>query len=447
VRRSATGGLAFVVGVALLAPAAGAAERPCPVFTVGQERGVVSDPALIEVSGLAASRAHPGVYWAHADSGAPPEIHALAADGTHLATFALDGATAFDWEDIAVGPGPDEGSFVYVGDIGDNGHVRADVTVYRVAEPELPVPAGPDPVVLDDVTALTAAYPDGAHDAEALLADPRTGDLFIVTKAITAGAKSEVYRFPAPQSSSGTTTLEHVATLGVPSTPRSGSWVTGGDVSPQGDEILLRTYSTAFAWRRDPGQSVTEALGGTGCPIPLRSEPQGEAIAYRLDGNAYVTTSEWSGEGPRPLFEYLARRRPDGLIRRGSRPFVGNDVHGLHRPDQTVTASVGPGGRVTFTVRVQNDGDRTDTILLRGAAGNGRYRVRYLRAGRTITTNVVHGSARVRHLAPGSSVPIQIEVTALAAAPAGSSRTIAVLLSSASNPAVRDRVQAVVHRR
>ena len=102
---------------------------------------IVDDPNVFNtnLSGLAyqpSGSSAPGVLWAHADSGADAEIHALTETGDHLATYPLEGATATDWEDIAVGPGPeDDTSYVYVGDIGDNTSVRGDVTVYRVATP------------------------------------------------------------------------------------------------------------------------------------------------------------------------------------------------------------------------------------------------------------------------------------------------------------------------
>ena len=102
--------------------------------------------------------------------------------GTALGAYPVTARRSTDWEDIAVGPGPDgDGDFLYVGDIGDNGAERRSVTVYRVAEPEAaPVPPG---VALSGAEAIELTYPGGPVDAEALLVDPRTGDLVIVTKS------------------------------------------------------------------------------------------------------------------------------------------------------------------------------------------------------------------------------------------------------------------------
>ena len=107
-------------------------------------------------------------------------------------------AQAEDWEDIAAGPDPDGRPLLYVGDIGDNAPGGPTIDVYRVAEPQ----------VGDTATApaerLQLRYPDGAHDAEALLVDPLRGDLVIVTKVLGA---ARAYRASARLPAGSQTTL------------------------------------------------------------------------------------------------------------------------------------------------------------------------------------------------------------------------------------------------
>src|SRR5687767_12057876 len=62
---------------------------------------VVRLPDLPEGSGIAASRRHPGVLWAHNDSG-DPLIFALNEQGKVTGRVRLNGAEVDDWEDIAV---------------------------------------------------------------------------------------------------------------------------------------------------------------------------------------------------------------------------------------------------------------------------------------------------------------------------------------------------------
>ena len=148
----------------------------CPSWGKPVEQGVVANPAIAEASGIAASRKHPGVFWVHNDSGDKPRIFALDGKGATLATYRLSGADANDWEDIAVGPGPKSGeTYVYVGDIGDNGTSRKSVQVYRVAEPAAIQGDGK----LTGVDKLKLQYPDEPHNAETLMVDPRQGDLYL----------------------------------------------------------------------------------------------------------------------------------------------------------------------------------------------------------------------------------------------------------------------------
>ena len=81
----------------------------------------LQDPLLDEVSGVVASRVHTPDLWVHNDSGGEPAVYAITPDGALLGAYTIDGATNVDWEDIAVGPGPQPGtSYLYVADIGDN---------------------------------------------------------------------------------------------------------------------------------------------------------------------------------------------------------------------------------------------------------------------------------------------------------------------------------------
>src|SRR5262249_3978534 len=130
----------------------------CAAYASPRESGRVSEPALRELSGLAASRVHAGVYYAHNDSGDRARVVALDARGSALGEFRLAGATATDWEDIAVGPCP-RGSCVYLADTGDNDANRPEIALYRVEEPPAPrAHAAPVDVAFER---FAFRYPDG----------------------------------------------------------------------------------------------------------------------------------------------------------------------------------------------------------------------------------------------------------------------------------------------
>lgn len=273
----------------------------CPAFDDGVSLGIVGDAAIVETSGLVASRAHADVLWLHNDSGDGARAFAIGTDGALLGQISIGGALALDWEDAALGPGPEAGvDYLYFGDIGDNLMFRPFITAYRIAEP--------DPRRLGGQVAATAVnlhFPDGSHDAEALMSDPRTGDLYVVSKV--ASGQSGVYRAAFPQSVGMNNELELVASIAVGGEvgvdPLPGSpLVTGGDIAADGSLVVLRTYSSVFGWRRGPDMTIGEAFATEPCPLPVMDEPGGEAIAVGAAG--YYTISEgamvpvWFFAGP-----------------------------------------------------------------------------------------------------------------------------------------------------
>lgn len=271
----------------------------CGALTV-RRTGVVRAPAATELSGLVLSRRQVGVLWTHNDSGDRPRVFALSSNGALRASFDVAGAQAVDWEDVAIGPGPrGTGDQLYLADIGDNAAVRPAVDVYRVAEPSVAgVTATPGITAL--ATRLRLRYPDGAHDAETLLVDPRSGELVIVTKQLDG--RSGVYAARRPAATS-TTTMRRVATLEL----GLGGMATGGAVSADGTVIVVRTYTGIVAWSRRAGASLAGTLRRSPCvaPVSLGGEGQGEAIALNAGGTGFMTVPE----GPRAVIRrYLPTR-------------------------------------------------------------------------------------------------------------------------------------------
>lgn len=279
---------------------AGAPACGCARFGNPRVAGPLGDPELGELSGLVASRAHPGVLYAHNDSGDLARFFALSTSGAALGRFLLPGAVARDWEDIALGP-CDAGACLYLGDTGDNGRVRTDYAVFRVPEPELPADGGTASVPFERIA---FEYPGGEkHNCESLFAHPVTGRLYLVTKELTA--PSQVYRFPAALDPQGVNVLDYVATLTVPSsTDRP---LTAADVSPCGDAVLLRMYNRLVQLRLPPGETDFEKLfAAAPVDVAVAQEPQGEAVAYSADGTSFFTASERIAD-PVQLYESRCR--------------------------------------------------------------------------------------------------------------------------------------------
>jgi hypothetical protein len=276
----------------------------CPPFNRGKKSGQVESSDLTEASDLVVSSRNPGVLWSHNDSGGKPRLFAMSLQGRDLGTYHLEPAALEDWEDMTAGPGPIPGaSYLYVGDIGANNHERRTISVYRVEEPKVEVDQKAKRRKLDGVTRLDFRYPDSlSRDAETLMMDPDTGDLYIVTKP-RHGAPV-LYRRRAPFDERKLMALEQVLTLtSIGGGPYMPTLVTAGDIARDGSMILIRTYVHAYLWPRRPNESIETAMQRPPCGVPLHSESQGESIAFALDGRGYYTVSE----GNHPVIYFFER--------------------------------------------------------------------------------------------------------------------------------------------
>lgn len=214
-----------------------------------------ADPEIVESSGLVVAG---GLVLTVNDSGDAGRVFAVdPASGETVGVTHWAGEP----EDVeALAPaGPGE---VWVGDIGDNARQRESVRVVRV-----PVGRGDRSVTARGVD---LRYPDGAHDAEALLSHPRTGRLYVATKDVFGG---RMYAAPARRGD-GTQQLEPVGQV-MP-------LVTDGAFLPDGRHVVLRDYARAVVLTF-PG---LEEVG----QVRLPSSPQGEGIAVTPEGTLLVSS-------------------------------------------------------------------------------------------------------------------------------------------------------------
>lgn len=257
----------------------------------------IKERAISESSGLVASRQTPGAYWTHNDSGGGPFIYSFDTRGDSLGTFTVTGAQNRDWEDISIGPGPQSNkSYLYIGDIGDNSSTRADVVVYRVAEPALNAATRTltkkSPGTTEPAEAIRLRYPDGPHDAEALLVHPVTGHIYIVIKLLISDPT--VYEAAPPFTPGKTITMTQIGTVHVPSI--FGGVITGGSVSPDGRRVALCDYFQGYELVLPAGSNnFSDIWKEKMVGFDLGKRKQGESIAYRNDGKALLATSEGRG--------------------------------------------------------------------------------------------------------------------------------------------------------
>jgi hypothetical protein len=272
----------------------------------------LQDPAVDESSGVSASSASDDILFTHNDSGDGARFYAFDRRGATVATFTVTEAGAEDWEDMARGLTRDGRPALFFADIGDNFRRRPSVTVYEVAEPDLDRGSTGEAAL---VSRRHLRYDDGAHDAETLLVEPRSGDLLVVTK--DRDGLSGVYRAAA-----GDEVLRRVGEIRFDRlVRRAGSYAkaaTSGDIAPDGQRVVVRTPFEAFEWDVG-GDGVVAAFARTPRRIALPETKQGEAVAYTRDGRSLVTTSEGVG-APVHLVRGDRQVGPDLLAPRGQAP-------------------------------------------------------------------------------------------------------------------------------
>lgn len=264
--------------------------------------GVVTQEAIGEISGLAASRAFPGQYWAINDSGNDADLHLMDARGRHQGRVPLPVANV-DWEDLASFE-LDGRHYLLVADTGDNGGVRDELVLHVLEEPAtLTAPARL-------AWSLRFRWPDGPRDCEAVAVDPMHGDVLLISKK---RVPPELFRLPLRPAGPEPAVAEPIGTLAGIEQPDAGdlrrnpvfgryrAQITGADLSPNGRVLAVLNYRAIHFLVREADGGWDRALARRPSHLILPWLPQAEAIAFGADGRSLVVGSE---QLPSPLLRY-----------------------------------------------------------------------------------------------------------------------------------------------
>ncbi len=258
------------------------------LFSGGRILGEV-DKKLEEASGLVASVVNPGYFWSHNDSGHPAEVFLINDKAEIVMTCTLAGIKNRDWEDIAIAVESDT-SYLYIADIGDNEAKFPHKVIYRFEEPVLST----DKLEVKDFDTLVFKLSDGVRDTEALMIDPLSHDVFVISKR---EERIRLYQISAPLISGDTTIAEFKNELPL-------AWIVAADISADGKEVLIKDYDNIFYWKRSTEESIPELLKTEPTVLQYEREPQGEAIAWNRDGSGFYTLSETAKGIKGRLFYY-----------------------------------------------------------------------------------------------------------------------------------------------
>ena len=263
-------------------------------FETGKGLATFTNDTLNEASGLGASKVNMGLIWVEEDSKNPNAIQLIDLNGKIKAWCSLPGIANRDWEDLCVSTGPvDNKSYVYVAEIGDNKSQYTSKFVYRFQEPDISGKVLPATIDAANIDKIELKYPDGTRNAEGLMVDPLTKDIYVVSKENTAS----VYMAKYPQSLTQPNILKKVAVLPF-------STVTAADISPNGNEMFIKTYTQIFYWKKTGSETILDLLKKNPQTVPYVFEPQGEAICFSQDGSGFFTLSEIGNTTSQTLYFY-----------------------------------------------------------------------------------------------------------------------------------------------
>ncbi len=271
----------------------GAGENRSGLYEKPRVVGSIKSNEITESSGIAASKCQRQVFWTHNDSGGGAFLFAINAAGERLGTYKVAAAKNNDWEDIAAFRDAKGECFLYVGDIGNNERLRSEMTIYKLKEPTVSAAdkssSKKNPVETEPAQSIKFEYPDIRHDAETLLVQPQTGDIYVLSKSLSHS--SGVYKLTANYDLNKTNTLEKIADFSVPAVPDG--FLTGGDIAPDGKRVVICDYFNGYEISLPAGaKNFDDIWKQKPAVIDLGAREQGEAIGYAPYGKSIFATSE-----------------------------------------------------------------------------------------------------------------------------------------------------------
>jgi len=265
----------------------------------GRQLCTLACERLDEVSGMACSRRHPGLFWAHNDSGDEARVYLFDLKGRDLGSCLLAGVRNYDWEDMAsftAGGKP----YLLLADTGNNGLAAAVHMLHLIEEPPCDPERGVKVKEVHVLRTICFSFEDDYRNCEAVAVDPTDKTVLLVSKerAPSCGA----YALPWPKDDHGANpkappkralVAKRIGTLEL-------RQVTGMDISPDGRRAIVVTYGNAFEYVRGEKDDWAKAFAQPPREIELPYRVQGESICYGPDGKTLYASSE---KRPTPLIE------------------------------------------------------------------------------------------------------------------------------------------------
>ncbi len=248
----------------------------------------VSYQGLREVSGANESLKNKDHFWALSDSGSGNYIYLVNQKGEIIVRASIDGVLNKDWEAMAIDT---KRGHIYIGEIGHSTYASSTKTIYRINEPTVDITQRNVDISISGAISMKYTYSEGVRDAETLMYDPISDELVVITKSYPT---SYVYQFPFEENTNPISIIGNGMQFS--SFPLSSDYLgpTAGDISQNGEYIIVKTYIDLLYWRRNTNdKNIWRCLKSGVQSIKYRLEPQGEAVWWDAEGINFYTLSEY----------------------------------------------------------------------------------------------------------------------------------------------------------
>jgi hypothetical protein len=207
----------------------------------------------------------------------------------------IENATNRDWEDIEK-----DGTYIYIGDFGNNNGSRTDLKIYRISQSDYldgnnSATAEVIEFSYEDQTDFTPSPLDTNFDAEGLIA--YNDFLYVFTKNWIDN-RTHIYRLPKVPGTHSAVRIDEFD---------SGGLVTGGTYNSDSDQVVLVGYTgispflTQLSGFSD-GKFSNGSINRSSLRVPSGISVQVEAIAFE-DGSRHLLSSESSFLGDAGLMD------------------------------------------------------------------------------------------------------------------------------------------------
>ncbi|WP_408098908.1 hypothetical protein ACJVC5_08310 [Peredibacter sp. HCB2-198] len=270
----------------------------CPQWTA-KRVGSLDKNMIDEASGLVTSVLQKGKFiWVN-DSGAEPVLYATGMDGKVVRKVKMANFPNTDFEAMAMGPCPSNRgeSCIYVGDIGSGMGWRSSLKIGIFKEKDFWSFGSIRPEYV-----IETKYPNGVNNSEAMVVTPE-GQILFLSKA---EGNTQIFVIAPNGRMSLVASVDTTKML--TGTRGKGPLITDAAISPDGDKLLMLSYSDIIEVNLKSLVGITQRQWKPGVDFNVIKGPglpQQETVTY--DGqNSFIISSESEEEadGAPQIYSY-----------------------------------------------------------------------------------------------------------------------------------------------